>query len=373
MKKPVLLSVLIAVSCFVSAQEDTVKQPVFTPDAIQHDFGTIGENDGYAEHIFNFTNTGNAPLVISRVQASCGCTRPEWTTEPVEPGKSGVIIVSYNPKGRLGPINKTATVYTNEENGYKRHRLTILGNVVDKPRDPVATYIDTVGGVGLQRNSFVYNHLMKTESNKLSMFVKNYNDKTVYLSFDNLPDYITFKYPDSLKADWPGELVINLDGVKTADKRGRFIENYTLTVKDSEGETLGSKAIPTTVNYLDDFTALSPLQKVSSGSLDIPNAMIDFGTVKKGLFGGGNAKKQFTLVNKGKSDLILHSVSSDDARVHLPDLHGKTIKAGESLAVDITVKAKELTDSNIDTDIYIICNDPKGPVRMVKVDAKKAN
>jgi len=54
-----------------------------------YDFGKINEDDGKATYIFNFTNAGNSPLVVSRVQASCGCTTPTWTKEPIEPGKKG--------------------------------------------------------------------------------------------------------------------------------------------------------------------------------------------------------------------------------------------------------------------------------------------
>ena len=359
----------------VSAKEGEEKVPVFTPIETLHDFGSIGESDGYASHTFKFKNTGTSPLTISRVQASCGCTRPEWTQTPVAPGQEGQIIITFNPQGRMGNFNKTATIYTNEDNGYKRHKLNIIGVVVDKPKEnPYTTYVDTIGGVGIEEKNHTYKIFNVSGTNPKGMFVKNYNTEAVYFSCENLPEHMSLRYPDSLKGDWTAEMVLSIDGTKIAERRGRITDAFTWVIKDINGNVLGRDKITATVNYIDDFSNMSPLQSASAPSLEIKNAIIDLGEVKSGFMGvfGGSVSKQFILSNKGKSDLILHSVSSDDARIILPDLKGKVVKAGESLTVNATVKAKELGDESVDTNIHIICNDPKGPVRMIKVTAQKA-
>ena len=82
-------------------------------DELTYNFGTIAEADGFASHTFTIKNTGDAPLVITRVTASCGCTRPEWTKSPIAPGKSGEVKITYNPKGRPGPFYKTISIFSN--------------------------------------------------------------------------------------------------------------------------------------------------------------------------------------------------------------------------------------------------------------------
>jgi hypothetical protein len=72
----------------------------------EYDFGTFRESEGNVSHDFTFTNTGKVPLIIQDVKASCGCTTPQWTKEPVLLGKTGIIRASYNPKSRLGSFNK---------------------------------------------------------------------------------------------------------------------------------------------------------------------------------------------------------------------------------------------------------------------------
>jgi Protein of unknown function (DUF1573) len=79
-----------------------------------HDFGKIEEGT-VATYVFEFTNTGTAPVVISNAQPSCGCTTPDWTKEPVMPGKTGRVSASFNSQGRPGNFSKTVTVISNSE------------------------------------------------------------------------------------------------------------------------------------------------------------------------------------------------------------------------------------------------------------------
>ena len=80
-------------------------------DKVEHDYGDVPYNgDGTCE--FRFTNTGNEPLLIQKPESSCGCTIPSWPNEPILPGESDVIKVTYKTN-RVGNINKTVTVTSN--------------------------------------------------------------------------------------------------------------------------------------------------------------------------------------------------------------------------------------------------------------------
>lgn len=78
------------------------------------DYGTVTKEGDNGIRIFEFTNTGDAPLIIKSANASCGCTVPTKPTEPIQPGKTGKIEVKYNMNP--GPIRKTITVETNAVN-----------------------------------------------------------------------------------------------------------------------------------------------------------------------------------------------------------------------------------------------------------------
>jgi len=95
----------------------------------EYDFGNIRENGGPVTHEFEFINTGNEPLVIISATASCGCTRPKYPTEPIKPGKKGVIRVTYLPEGRPGEFYKSVKVRTNAKKS-KKFALKIRGTVI---------------------------------------------------------------------------------------------------------------------------------------------------------------------------------------------------------------------------------------------------
>ena len=95
-----------------------------------HDFGYIKEEKGAVSHDFEFENVGDEPLIILSATASCGCTRPEYPTKPIKPGKKGKIKVTFSPIGRPGPFRKEIRVKTNGR--HKMVRLHIEGSVIGK-------------------------------------------------------------------------------------------------------------------------------------------------------------------------------------------------------------------------------------------------
>lgn len=132
MKKLFILSIFTLIAFpWVKAQDvvttpDTNNGPKIQFAASVHDYGTI-EKGGNGDCEFTFTNTGNEPLILSNVRASCGCTTPSWTQKPVLPGKTGTIKVHYNTNN-VGGFTKTVTVTSNAVNN-PRLQLKIKGNV----------------------------------------------------------------------------------------------------------------------------------------------------------------------------------------------------------------------------------------------------
>lgn len=91
---------------------NTQKLPELTFETLNHDFAKITEGEKVA-YDFKFTNTGEAPLIISEVKASCGCTTPSWPKGVIKPGSSDVIKVVYNSTGRPGQFSKGIVVTSN--------------------------------------------------------------------------------------------------------------------------------------------------------------------------------------------------------------------------------------------------------------------
>jgi hypothetical protein len=94
-----------------------------------HNFGKIKDGDK-VQHIFKFKNTGTEKLVVKNVKPSCGCTTPEWTKDPIEPGGEGFIQIEFDSSGKIGTQNKSVTVELNTAERVKT--LTFSGEVVAK-------------------------------------------------------------------------------------------------------------------------------------------------------------------------------------------------------------------------------------------------
>lgn len=95
-----------------SATETSNKQAIITFDKVEHDFGSLLQGE-VVTYSFHFTNTGNAPLIISGVGSSCGCTVGDFPREPIAPGQTGDIKITYNSTGHHGFQSRVLTVMSN--------------------------------------------------------------------------------------------------------------------------------------------------------------------------------------------------------------------------------------------------------------------
>jgi hypothetical protein len=126
----------MSIVSFVTAQDNKTEQkPEIVFDKLVHDFGTIWDGES-KEYFFVFTNKGNAPLILSNVQPSCGCTAPVWPKEPIMPGQKAKIQIMYNPGPLRDAFSKTISVKSNAVND--NVVLTIKGVIKDKPKEPVS-------------------------------------------------------------------------------------------------------------------------------------------------------------------------------------------------------------------------------------------
>jgi hypothetical protein len=126
MKQIIFVCMAVLLATGIAAAQDNAAASLSVSEE-SYDFGTIKENGGKVSHKFVVKNDGVQPLVITRVIASCGCTTPEWTKEPIAPGKTGEILVTYDPQGRPGPFAKTVSIYSNGKKGSQV--ITIRGEV----------------------------------------------------------------------------------------------------------------------------------------------------------------------------------------------------------------------------------------------------
>ncbi len=149
--KRIIFSAILMMGFFaLNAQDVTEKEvkkngPEIKFEETIHDYGDI-ELNGDGVHIFEFTNIGNEPLILSKPRSSCGCTVPSWPKEPILPGETNEIKVTYNTH-KAGSFNKTVTIYSNS----KTVLLRIKGKVIAKPTETLPAKPTSGGAAPLNK------------------------------------------------------------------------------------------------------------------------------------------------------------------------------------------------------------------------------
>lgn len=158
MKKVLFLALSLTAAAYTAQAQaakpanavEKVAGPAITFEESKYDFGSVAQG-GVVDHVFKFKNTGTQPLIISNIGVSCGCTTPEWTKEPVAPGKSGTIAAHFNSAGKMGMQNKVLTIESNATGG--NVTVAIVGEVKDAAaastvtNAPVQMTVDAAPGV----------------------------------------------------------------------------------------------------------------------------------------------------------------------------------------------------------------------------------
>jgi hypothetical protein len=350
------------------------KGALISAEVQTHDFGSIAEVDGLATYRFTIKNTGVAPLVINRITASCGCTQPDWSKTPIAPGASSEIKVSYNPKGRPGPFYKSIAVYSNAKN--ERLTLYIKGTVTSRtPAQPALAYPYSIGALKLQTKTVQYNRIYPGETLEETLRIKNEGEKPLKIQFDKAPDYLTIDIsPDTLKPGETGEISIlfHTDEIK---RMGRVTTLLPLSV-EGEGKKKTKGTISLAANIIDNFGHLTAAGKAKGPMAQFSLTLLDFGKLPEksgniisfiGL--GGKESESLTITNTGRSPLLIYSVTSDS---ELIDIAGgkKELKPGASATYKVSIRPKEIK-TRLEAFIHIVCNDPNGPVRLIKITAEK--
>ena len=370
MFKRITLFFITFVCTFIGKAQDSAK---IVSEEIIYNFGTIKEENGVASHIFKIKNEGKAPLVIKRVTASCGCTQPEWNKAPIAPGATTDVKISYDPTGRPGPFYKTISIFSNGKTG--SFRLAIKGNVTPKPIIPELSYPYTIGEIGLTDKSIQYSTILPGESAGKSIGLKNNGKKDVLIHIGNTPHYLTVTLSsDTLKAGSTSELYCLLDAGKLKHK-GHHFTKVPIYISDTNSRTSIEDQLAITSNYIDDFSKLTTNERKNAPKIALSGTLIDFGIINKsrGLFSKLKKKTttKFEIANNGKTNLILHSISSDEKEIHLSS-KGKIVKPSAKTTVKVSVKTKEIKEK-FKGLITIVANDPDNPVQLIKVIAKKEN
>ena len=321
-----------------------------------HDFSKFREADGPVTHKFEFTNTGSIPLMIKQVHASCGCTSPAWSREPVLPGNKGFISATYNPKSRPGPFSKTITVVTNATTPNKV--LTIKGDVEPKPRTIEDEYRYSMGKIRLKTNHMSFARVINERQGFQSVEIVNVAEAPVAIAFKNIPGHLSLTAKPALLQ--PGQKGV-IDGVYDAKLKNDwgFVVDRVDILLDEKFEPANRLTVSATIE--EDFAGMTAEQKANAPKIEFDGNTFNFNDINQ----GEKIDHTFTITNSGKSDLVIRKISASCGCTAVNPADD-IIAAGKTTTMKVIFNsAGKLGKQN--KTITVITNDPLHPRQILWV------
>ena len=325
-------------------------------EKMDHNFGRIREEGGPAIYSFKFTNTGKVPLILQGVEASCGCTTPEWSQEPILPGKTGMIKVSFDPEQRPGAFAKSITINANVPKTTRV--LTISGEVIEKNLGILDHYPVNFGNIRLSASDLSFVRIKDNEIKTDTIKLYNPGTSPVSVNFKIIPPHISIKsFPEILPPKSTGYFLITFDA--TRKPVYGFVTNRIYLSFNDEDNYKNAITISGTIE--EDFSRLSTTDLENGPSIDYDSRVFDFREIPE----GKTVENTFKILNRGRKDLVIRSVTAS-CGCTTGKLSSNTIPPGGTAELKVTFDSQQKVGMQ-NKIITIISNDPQHSTTLLRV------
>ncbi len=332
-------------------------------DTIHH-FGNIAEEKGPVYCEFKFTNSGNTPLVLTRVNADCGCTTPSWPQESIAPGQASSIRVAFDPSGRPGAFVKKIHVYSNAAKSMQV--LVIKGYVSTLGGAEKGLFAAQLGSVKVSQTELTFPTTSQGRSSTIRIMLLNTSNSDAALVHLAPDSGLIAANPSTVKLlpGEPDEIELTLNAQKTTPI-GLYRETMRMAVNTRGEEQEGQ--INANAVIVEDFSHyLSHEEMLNTAPKMELRTYFDLGVVSKSTH---SQELDVELSNVGHNLLRIHDVYCANPAVKILS-HTREIKSGEKGILKLQVMPAVLFQrgwASIAPNINVICNDPNAPLRRIKV------
>jgi len=325
------------------------QQPVLTFEKLEHDFGEVREEDGRVSAVFTFKNEGMAPLILNNVTASCGCTVPSWPREPIEPGQTSSITVTYNANGRPGKIDKRITVRSNASEPVQY--LHIFGTVKAKQVKPASKYSIAVGDLRMKSKTLDLGAIKKGEmmSGELEYSNETQAAHTVELAISAADaGFIHQITLPTIQPNEVGKCIFAIDTKKT--KLYGPVEFNAYLVIDGKRLIENTYKLTVKADIVEDFSQLTLGDKQSAPIIEVP-AEVNVGSVTAGKV----LKAYIPVKNIGFNPLEIRRVYCSDPMITTKGC--RAIRSSKKGAVALDIRTEGLQPGKYSRQIILVNND----------------
>lgn len=339
------------------------QSPVITFDEMEKEVGKINEADGKIKIVYTFKNEGMTPLIVNKVEPQCGCSRPViYTQEPVEPGQTGTIEVTFNPSGYGGrSFTKRVTVYSNAST--PSVVLRFHGEAIAKQAKPVNKYAIPVGELSMSTKVLDLGTIQKGEAKGGELEYANLSDAAHQVDLVTSTTDAFLVHEISLPNPQPkeiGKFMLVLDTKKT--KLYGPVEAKAYVVVDGKKNLSEAFAITVKAIIAEDFSQLSVEDKQQAPIIEVAQR-VDLGKMAA----GKGYKYVIPVKNIGVNPLEIRRVVSVDPTLTIKSVKSG-IKSGKTGAIAVGIDAKDLQPGVYTREITIISNDYLRSIKRVTIN-----
>lgn len=357
MRRCLLLSIA---TCLIAIS--TWAQPRITSNKETHNFGQV-EWKIPATVEYSIANSGNKPLVLTNVTASCACAVSSWTKTPIQPGEKGKIKVTFDAKA-LGRFNKSIAIYSNASPNLVY--LYFTGEVVRKVTDfTQADEMDedyaSIGQILIDKTAIAFPDTRKGETPGFELNVVNRSDMPYEPVLMHLPPYIQMTVePAVLQRGQKGTINLTLDSNRLTDLG---LTETTVYLSRFAGDKVSEEnEIPISVTLLPNNSGLTSVEKKYPPMIQLSETEID---LSKELAKKLVARRDITISNVGESRLEISKVQVFDPGVEI-DLKSSVLSRGEKTRFRVSVNKKNILKDKA-LRLLLITNDPKNPKIVINI------
>lgn len=303
-KKYIIISAAWTALSFASNAQERLANGLEV-DKTVHNFGDIMLGSGPVSCTFTFTNKGDKPAAIYNVVTTCGCTGTEWTKEPIRPGMTGKISVTYSNDEGPYPFDKNLTVYLSDVKKPLILKFRGISHQKEMPLEEI--YPVKYGPLALRDSQFKCGNLEQGGSKSEAVMVANLSDKPLQVRFDSVTEGLDIKVsPNPIPARGTAEMSFTVKSSR--DKWGK---NWYWATPVAGGKTYkngdGDSRIGIWAFTKENFSSLSDKQKAAGPRPMFEASTFNFGKVRQ----GETVTAEFVFTNDGKEPFRVYKADSD--------------------------------------------------------------
>lgn len=340
-------------SLYVGMAQERVAN-VLEIDRMVHNFGDIMLDSGPVSCTFGIKNISDKPIVIYNVASSCGCTDVTWTKEPIRPGNTGSVSVTYSNDEGPYPFDKTLTMYVSDVK--KPVLLKVRGRSLEKEKPLEELYPVTYGPLALREGLLKCGNMDQGEQKSDAVMVANLSDRPIKVTFGDVSEHLDVNVsPNPIPARGTAELTYTVTASRDLWGKNRYWATPQIDGKAYRNGSNDSR-ICITAFTRENFSSLTEEEKDKGPLPKFTASTFQAGMVKQGEV----IHAEFTMTNEGKAPFSVYKVDADTPKWSHSDI--PCCKPGQKITFRVHIDTTGMPEGEMLTIVTLTTNSPIRPI-----------